>query len=332
MLRTEHDIEAALLTLMPDPATDANVIEAVHRRIARRRTTTRATVAAASAAAVGVAASLVLAIAPSGSRITHANAAVELRTLSKVAAAQPGFKMPGPGQFFYTETRWFGPTCLKPAPRDGWNLIGQHCSINMLTLLRTQTWISADGSGRALTTTISNKFASAGDRARWIAAGRPSLTVNNSDHRYRKHQLVIGESGLGKLPTNPVKLAKVIHDRKWEGGPKGPGEDYTQVRDLIRLPNASPKLRAAAFEVGTRIPGIKSLGTDTFRGVSGAAIAYIGKYPKGSITSVELIFDRATSTLKAEVFKTTKGGKTVYVQGTAYLKSGLVNSTHSTPR
>ena len=152
-----------------------------------------------------------------------------------------------------------------------------------------------------------------------------------------KHQDAIGEPGLGKLPTDPAKLAKVIHDRKWEGGPAGSGEDFVQVGDLLRLPNASPRLREAAFEVGARIPGVKSLGTRTFHGVTGATIAITSRsrnhdpFYKGSCVTDELTFDRATSTLKAEAYLIIKDGKIIDSGGTTYLTSGLVNSTHSTP-
>jgi hypothetical protein len=341
MLRTDHDLQAALLTLAPDPDTDASVINAVHRKIARRRTTIRATVVATSAAAVGVAASLVLAFAPSASHLGRSDqfkvsAPVELRTLSKVAAIQPLFRMPGPGQFYYTDTREYGRDCL--GGRTIYHDSEYQCAVNMLSVMRTQSWIAANGSGRILGTTISTRFASPRDRARWVADGRrPKLNANNYDERDGKHQDAIGEPGLGKLPTDQVKLAKVIHDRKWEGGPAGPGEDFVQVGDLLRLPNASPKLRAAAFEVGARIPGVKSLGTRTFHGVTGATIGITSRsrnhepFYKGSYVTDELIFDRATSTLKAEVYLIIKDGKLINSGGTTYLTSGLVNSTHSAP-
>lgn len=343
MLRTEHDIQAALLTLLPDPDTDADVINSVHRKIARRRTLARAAAVATSAAAAGVAAILVLAVTPSAGhpgRPSRHNVSgpAEMRTLSKIAALQPQFRKPGPGQFFYTDSGLYGGMCLNPhTDHFVYYDFGIHCSINLWVAQRQQQWIAADGSGRVKVTTISIRFVSARDRAHWIAAGRPKLRVGNSDLRYRKHQLYIGVSGLNKLPTDPAKLAKVIHDRKWEGGPPGSGEDFTQVGDLLRPPNASPKLRAAAFEVGARIPGVKSLGTVTFHGVTGAAISLTVEsstdvpFYKGAKIRRELIFDRATSTLKAEVTLDIKHGKVIAIDAVTYLASGLVNSTQSTP-
>jgi hypothetical protein len=342
-MRTEHDIHAALLTLMPDPDTDAAMIAAVHRKIARRRTATRATVVATATAtaAAGIAASLVLAATPPTSHVPGTNrhnvsAPVELRTLSEVAAIQPAFRLPGPGQFFYTEKGLSGGTCLKPINHRQPDTFEDNCAINILIFLREQSWIAANGSGRVLTTTISHRFVSPRDRAHWIAAGRPNLNVSNSDLRYRKHELTLLDPGLGKLPTDPVKLAKAIV--KWDGGPPGAAEQFTRVGDLLRLPDASPKLRAAAFEVGARIPGIKSLGTVTFHGVTGAAIAFTSKWPppqppfyKGSYIRRELIFDRASSTLKAEVTDVIRAGKIISFDWKTYLASGLVNSTHSTP-
>src|SRR5712691_8544511 len=261
MVRTEHDIRAALLTLVPDPATDASVIEAVHCKIARRRTVARTTVIAASAAAVGVgvAASLVLAISPSTGHLRHpqrtyVSAPFELRTLAKVAAVQPEFHPPGPGQYWYFETRSAGGSCVKPInPHEGFGFY-QNCYIHVLSVVQTQTWIPADGSGRVRNTIISQRFASPRDRAHWLAAGRPHRNFFPADLRYREHELSIGSTGLGKLPTNPAKLAKVIDRRRYENGPPGPAEDFTQVADLLRFANASPALRAAAFKVGARIP------------------------------------------------------------------------------
>jgi hypothetical protein len=306
----------------------------------------------------------VLTFAPSAGHLgrpgqSKVSAPTEMRLLSKVAAIQPQFKMPGPGQFYYTKTMGYGGDCLKPDPGHGDQAesssaaakakgaaparrpllpyaFEDHCAINVLPVTRTQTWVGHDGSGRILGTTVSSKFVSPSDRAHWIANGRrPKLNADNYDERDGKHQDTIGESGLGKLPTDPAKLAKVIHDRKWEGGPAGPGEDFTQVGDLLRLPNASPKLRAAAFEVGARIPGVKSLGTVTFHGVTGTAIGITfklrGPFYKGGYATQELVFDRATSTLKAEVYRIVKDGKVIDTGGTAYVASGLVNSTHSTP-
>ena len=175
-MRTEHDIQAALLTLMPDPDTDAAVIAAVHRKIARRRTATRATIVATATAAAGIAASLVLAGAPPtghvpGIKRPNVSGPVELRTLSEVAATQPAFRLPGPGQFFYTEKGLSGDTCLKPINHRQPYTFEENCDINLVIVLRTQSWIAANGSGRVMTTTISHRFASARDRAHWIAAG-----------------------------------------------------------------------------------------------------------------------------------------------------------------
>jgi hypothetical protein len=345
VVRTEHDIEAALATLVPDPAADASVIEAVHRKIARRRTIAWTTAVGTSAAAIGVAASLVLAIAPSaghqptgvhrtGGHGTPVSAPVELRTLAKVAAIQPKFHKPRPGQFWYYETREGGGKCIKAInPHLGHDYL-QNCYIHTQEVDKSQVWIASDGSGRMLNIPLSARLASARDRARWIAAGRPSLDARRENLTYRKHELSVTIPGLGKLPTNPAKLAKVIHDRKWEGGDPGPAEDFTQVGDLLRTANASPALRSAAFEVGAGIPGVKSLGVVTFHGVTGAAIAFTLPHTaayKGGDGRSELIFDRTTSLLKAEVNTVFRGSKVLDLSWVTYPSSGLVNSLHSTP-
>ena len=263
MARTEHDLWAALLTLVPGPATDADFIEAVHRNVSRHRTVTRATVMAAAATTVGIAASLVLAFAPSGGPIpptggpttqpspkpTYVSAPVELRTLAKLAAVQPAFQLPGPGQFWYTVTFGGGGVCLKaihPHESRGYD---ENCLIHVLEVVRTRMWIAADGSGRATNTVVSARFPSARDRAHWIAAGRPNLNVDPANIRFRKHELSITTPGLGQLPTKEAKLAKLIRSRKWEGGPPGPAEDFTQVGDCCASPThhrrcAPPRLKS----------------------------------------------------------------------------------------
>ncbi len=346
MARTEYDLQAALLTLAPDPATDASVIDAVHRKISRRRTVHRTSVITASVAAVGVAASLVLAPTPSTSVVHHhhpgtprlpVSALGELRTLAKVAAVQRPFQLPGPGQFWYTVTFSAGGVCLKAIDPHEPRGYDQNCLIHVLEVVRTRMWIAADGSGRATNAVVSARFPSARDRAHWIAAGRPNLNLDPADTRFRKHELSITTPGLGKLPTNEARLAKLIRSRKWEGGPPGPAEDFTQVGDLLRFPDAPPKLRAAAFEVGAHIRGVTSLGQVTFHGVTGAAIIYsyrlvtpISAY-KGAYVKAELIFDRATSTLEAEVHEIIKAGKVMEMDWVTYPVATLVNSMRSTP-
>lgn len=343
-MRTENDIRAALATLVPDPATDALLLTEVQRKISVRRTVRRMTGVAALAA--GAAAAVVIGmVAPGGKHLSPANrhpivgAAAALRTLAKTAVVQPAFHPPGPGQYWYFATRQFGGLCFmltKPKepinPNQGYGYYA-NCYIRVLSLQQTQTWIAPNGSGRVLTTTIKTAFASARDRAHWIAAGRPKLDNAPTDLRFGPHKLHIGETGLGKLPTNPARLATVIKSRRFEGGPPGPAEDFAQVADLLRDMNAPPALRAAAFEVGARIPRVKSLGVVSFHGVRGLGIVIghpVPRQPRERGVN-ELIFNRTTSRLKAEVAMTVKSGKVIDITWVTYRSSGLVNSTTSTP-
>jgi hypothetical protein len=203
--------------------------------------------------------------APPGAATGHPQAATvaALHNLSRVAARQPAAGPPGPGQFQYTSSVGAGEGCAA----------GQHYYC-FNTRDKREIWIGSDGSGRIRETSSDLTFPTAQDRRNWIADGSPVLT-GSSDDREGPGHLSDGPVDLSTLPTDPAKLAEMISSRKIEGGPPGPGEDFTQVGDLLRESDASPELRAALFKVAAGIPGVKLLGTVTDPdGRSGIAIAW----------------------------------------------------------
>ena len=344
-MRTESDLRAALLTLAPEQADNAVILASARQRIKRRKTTRRAGIA--GAVAVCAAAATVLITLSSGqlqrSPDQRPSAAVavakELRTLAVVAAARPAFQRPGPGQFWYSAQKGLAQYCLKPInAKNGYGYF-QNCYIRVEYVQLIRQWTAANGSGRVLVTTSRTIFPSVLDRARWITAGRPRSPNERRDLTFGPGKLVLGPSGLGKLPTDPAKLAAVIKAGKFEGlgGSPGPGEDYQQVTDLLAFQNTPPALRAAAFKVGALLPGVKSLGTVTVHGATGVGIAFTYTYPhlrqyRGESFEDELVFDPATSLLRAEVSRDFTLGKLTAENWSAYLASGLVNSITSRPR
>jgi hypothetical protein len=250
--------------------------------------------------------------------------AAALGSLSLAADAQPIEPAPGPGQFEYTDSsalNWID-TYNTPAT-----------SYNVSYTERRQIWLGSDGSGRIVESYTHPRLGSAKDRAGWIAAGRPSLTVAPSDSTFGRGQLSEGPTNLNRLPDDPAKLAALLFARKIEGGPKGPGEDFVQIGDLLRENYVRPALRAAIFTVAERIPGVRLLGTVTDQnGRSGIGLAYVHAYVRGETAEAVLIFDPKTSKMIAEeTFVThTKTGKSVLVAWTDYLKSAVVDSVTST--
>src|SRR4029077_1128665 len=120
-----------------------------------------------------------------------------LDALALVAAAQPLVQPLKPGQYQYTESRSLNESDTYDSAKIYFRVTYQQ---------HRQIWIGWNGSGRIAEQNRDPKFVSPADRARWIAAGRPSLREGPSDDRFGPHGLSDGPRNLLNLPTNPAKL------------------------------------------------------------------------------------------------------------------------------
>jgi hypothetical protein len=289
------------------------------RRLRGRRVPAIVTVLAAATLAIVIDGTL-----QSGSpaRPASAAAAVLLR-LARVAAQQPASAVPAPGQYLYVDS-------ADAYPSDTYTASGGHYSV--LVPHHREIWIGPDDSGWLRETAGTATFLTPADRAAWIAAGRPSLGSGGgtSNTQFGPGCLSIGPTDESSLPTDPGALAADISERKVEGGPPGPAEDFVQIGDLLRETDASPALRAALYQVAARLSGVIALGPVTdHAGRRGVGLAYDSQG-----TRQELIFDPATSALLGEQYTVIGGAGAVEPPGTdvgwaVYLKTAIVDSLPS---
>jgi hypothetical protein len=242
-------------------------------------------------------------------------AAAVLRKASLTAGRQPQ-SAPGPGQYVYTKSR--------SLDESDWYDVGstgkQSFAVRMLDA--RQAWIATNGSGRIVERTGPARFLSRHDRQVWIATGRPALGGGRTTSQR------FGPGGLSfvdltRLPTDPTQLAKLIDERKVEGGPPGPAETFTIIGDLLRETYAPPKLRAALFQIASQLPIVHLFGPATWTPRRGIAVGYTY-----AGTRHELVFDPKTAALLGERTVTVRTG--AVTSWSVYLASRIVDSTSST--
>lgn len=241
--------------------------------------------------------------------------AAVLREASITAAGQPE-SAPGPGQYVYTKSR--------SLDESDWYDVGsngkQSFAVRMLDL--RQAWIGTNGSGRIVEKTGPARFLSGHDRRVWIATGRPALGGGRTtSERFGPGGL--SDVDLTQLPTDPAQLAKLIDERKVEGGPPGATETFTIIGDLLRETYAPPKLRAALFQIASQLPIVHLFGPATWTPRRGIAVGYTS-----AGTRHELVFDPKTSALLGERTVTVRTG--AVTSWSVYLASRIVDSTSST--
>jgi hypothetical protein len=224
-----------------------------------------------------------------------------LRTAAAVAATQPAEPRPGPGQYFYTRSReayltsvGFNPRCAThPCDREHpWEATREWSA---LAPRIRQTWIAANGAGRARVVSTKPEFLTAGQRKAWKAAGSPHLGSGGVEDFALSGQPFLDTS---HLPTQPKALRRLIEARKIPlvDGPPGEAETFTLVGDMLRSTYLPPAFRAALYRVVAELPKVELLGeVKDPVGRTGIGVAYT----KGSLTH-ELIFDPATSALLGE--------------------------------
>ena len=224
-----------------------------------------------------------------------------LRTAAAIAETQPIEPVPGPGQYFYTRSReayltsvGFNPRCAThPCDREHpWEATREW---SVLTPRVRQTWIGANGAGRARVVSAKPEFLTAGQRRAWKAAGSPHLGSSSVEDFALTGQPFLDTLN---LPTRPKALRKLIEARKIPlvDGPPGEAETFTLIGDMLRNTYLPPAFRAALYRVTAELPKVQLLGeVKDPVGRSGVGIAY----SKGR-TRHELIFDKETSALLGE--------------------------------
>jgi hypothetical protein len=291
-------------------SSDSGVPRRRGRRVRRRRAITVGVVMVA-VVAIGA---VMLPGSPSGIRPAGAS---ELGQLAAVANAQPAPGVPHAGQFMYTAS---------VEAYTSSTLDGPHPYTVQYPETR-QIWIGPDGSGRLVETYGQAAFLSPQDKAAWVAAGSPDLTLPPSDQTFGPGGLTDGPTDLSALPTDPQVLGTLISSRRIEGGPPGPAEDFTQIGDLLRETDAPPALRSALMQVAAGLPGIAALGAVTdHAGRAGVGVAYVS----GGVRH-ELIFNPRDSSLMGEEHVVVNASLQSEPVGTVagwavYLRSGVVDS------
>ncbi|MGH9071009.1 MAG: CU044_5270 family protein [Acidimicrobiales bacterium] len=319
----------------------------------------------ATGTSVVVAATVIPTLVLVGSSVAPATAAAAvLRKEAVVAAHQPDAPRLASGGYFYTKSMgvllstddYGNPsrTSTTPVPSTttttGSHPLGTAPSItpesiptkttgptrsfSVLVPFTRQVWEAADGAGRIHETYGTPTFPSAADRRAWLADGSPTAGPPPGGIDIRPGSGKMGIANLAALPTDPANLGAEIKQRKVVDGPRGNGESFKIIGELLAQAGATPMLRSALYEVAAALPGVNLVGpTRDPLGRSGVAVAFTENGQNH-----ELIFDPQTSTLLAsEDFVT---GPTsldldvasgTLIGSTTYVATGQINSTSAIP-
>ena len=314
----EPDAEAAerartaVMAAIASPARRAPARPRRLRTARRRWPVVVGAVAAAAAAALVVTTSI-----PRGDTGAPPSAAAAvLHRAALIAASQPNVPPPRPGQYVYTKSKSLFSSDTYDVGRDH----KQWFSV-LIPQVR-EVWIATNGSGRLRERDGKARFVSKRDRRIWIASGRPALGDNQtSNERFGPHGL--SSVNLFKLPSDPGKLAALINERRIEGGPPGNAETFVIIGDLLRETYGPPKVRAALYDIASKLPDVRLLGRSRWTARPGITIGYASG---GSLH--EIAFDPRTGAMLGERTVAMKTG--AVSEWAIYLASGLVDSTSQT--
>jgi hypothetical protein len=340
-------------------------------RMPAARTPKRGFIALAGAGILAASVAVLLVLG-SGSTTQPALAAV-LHQTAVIAASGDGQPTlhAGPGQYYLSRARarelrgWYPGSYEvpeSPATRPG--------GFSAVFPVETDFWVSPEGGERTRTVLGDPRFRTAAERGRWEAGGS-SLPSQFEPSVQKRLRHLGGRSGVrivelargvvdleypahgGKVagaplypdlaadPTDPAELRKAIETHRAPGISEGPGrplgptETVEDLTGVLHRPNASPELRAAAFDALAEVPGA-TLDRDTsdLLGRAGYAVAY--DRPHTGLRD-EFIIDPATSrflgerTVLVDPAKDPvvwKGFKTGFVtRDVAYLETTVVDST-----
>jgi hypothetical protein len=274
-----------------------------------------------------------------------------LYTKTKLVQLQ-GWEPDGPGAGSKMKPRHFTANLLGPEGN----------ALPALVPTLKEVWTAPKGTTRERETLGRVDFLSSVDQERWEAAGSPPPFAYDPDEHdvgrdrsgrplqdfasksFRGRHEFIYLSRLDRLPAEPEALRLVIEHRR--GGsstvdpsparsPRG-GATVERLLNILGEPLTSPALRAAAFNALAEIPGIGfERGVVDAAGRRGDAIGWVRERGFGR----RYIFDPRTSKLLAQAemiygpSSTNEYGApagTPYRE-TAYLQSGIVNSSKERP-
>jgi hypothetical protein len=288
----------------------AEIIDRRAARFSSRRVVLTSSVAVVAVVAA-VAGLLVATRLPAG-----ASAAVELKKAAAVARVQP-LVVARAGQFVYTKSQY---TALNTYADNG-------TTYAALIPWTRESWIGPTG-GRIHQVPGAASFVDEQDRAKWIAAGRPSFTGPSSDQTD-----ALPPAKPLDLPSDPDSLFAQLKNEASGYGARMDAEMFVLVGDALRETNASPAQRAALYAVAARIPGVELVGRVDSLGRSGIAVAADDDV---NHTRSTLVFDPTTSQLLAEEESTLPGNSFGYPAGTrifsmTYLATGVVDALGARP-
>jgi hypothetical protein len=274
---------------------------------------------------------------------------------------------PAPGQFLYTETKllqlqgWLPKghgKGSKTHPRYFVPINDPSARYALVPVLK-EVWTAPDGKTHVRETLGRVNFLSGTDQRLWEDAGSPppwafdpsehDVSRDSSGSRLKdfaaksfrgRHEFTY-MSRLSRLPTEPEALRLAVEHRRGGSSPLDPspansprgGATVERLLEILSEPITSPALRAAAFNALAEIPGIGfERDVADAAGRRGDAISWVRESGFGR----RFIFDPATGKVLAEA-EMIFGPKATHEYGapagtpyreTAYLQSGIVDSTH----
>jgi hypothetical protein len=210
-----------------------------------------------------------------------------------------------------------------------------------------ERWTAPDGSGRVYGKHLPPKFATAQDKARWRAAGSPPLgfeSAHGSGSRLFKpgEQSGVFTRGLlgleprsKPLPTDPVKLARLFNETNIYSSRQesNSAAAFKYATIILTYAGASPKLRAAVYEVVSHLRGVRLIGrVRDPAGRIGTGVSVVSDYlTHGVKERYTLIFDTDTSKFLARTTEFADEKRNLPVSYTVLLDSGHVKNVHKRP-
>jgi hypothetical protein len=334
------------------------------RRLLPRRRRLLAFAGSTAAAAVVAGSILVL---DSGPTAQPAAAEILHETAAVAAATDAPAEIPGPGEFFYRQFKRLELQSWIPGGVSmGGGVMTRAGAFKAQMPTMQEWWDAPDGAGRVRQVGGTPQFLTKEEQSRWETAGSHLPPPFDPEYQ-RKYPLAFGEAlearhgvvdtehpklegfhfpDTSSYPTEPEALRDVVENHRIRGGEvDAPSSKPLDTKGtiaglfdiLVEGISTTPQLRAAAFNALAELPGIK-VDTDAtdFLGRQGYAIRSIDRKTGGGI---EFIFDPGTSEMLAQREFLGDRRRGPYLKGlpagltireTAYLESGVVDSTHET--